>query len=399
VIDSGYNGRYVASGHILFGRAGSLWAVPFDLDRNSVTGPPAEVQSSVYTDVNNGNVGAAVSGNGTLVYAEGESNATLVWVDRAGREEPALETRHRFGEPRVSPDGHRVASSVSDGMDRQVWLFDLVRGSETRLTFLDDGLSPLWSSRGEWVYLTSADKGAGAWDLFRVRADGSDPAELLLASSTDKFARSISPDERWLVFDSDNATDFDVMLLGLDGSGETQELVSTPFDETQPALSPDARWLAYVSRESGRPEVYLQPFRGTGGKIQVSTQGGSTPIWSPGGENIYYLTGGQLMSVDIQSDPSPKLGRPQPLFRTEQYRRNVNLRNYDIHPDGKRFLFIRPERRSDQLHVVLNWFSELERLEYREGEFGQRRRSVEVELRELAKGHEKRWRFGETYAP
>jgi hypothetical protein len=105
------------------------------------------------------------------------------------------------------------------------------------------------------------------------------------------------------------------------------------------------------------------------------------------------------MSVDIQSDPSPKLGRPQPLFRTEQYRRNVNLRNYDIHPDGKRFLFIRPERRSDQLHVVLNWFSELERLEYREGEFGQRRRSVEVELRELAKGHEKRWRFGETYAP
>jgi serine/threonine-protein kinase len=362
LIQSAYNARYVASGHILFGRAGSLWAVPFDLDRSAVSGPPAEIRSSIYTDINNNNIGAAVSSNGTLVYAEGESNATLVWVDSEGREEPALESRRRFGEPRVSPEGHRVAATVSEGVDRHVWLVDLVRGSETKLSFLHDGLSPQWSPRGEWVYFTSDDAGRAVWDLFRTRSDGSGPAELVLAGATDKFARSISPDERWLILDEDNATDWNITLLELDGSGEVQKLASSPFNEFQPALSPDAKWLAYVSDESGRQEVYLQPFGRAGGKILVSTQGGNTPLWSPDGKNIYYLAGGHLISVDFSSEPSPKLGRPRPLFRTEQYRRSVNLRSYDIHPDGDRFLFIRPERRSDQLHVVLNWFDELKRL-------------------------------------
>jgi serine/threonine-protein kinase len=120
--------------------------------------------------------------------------------------------------------------------------------------------------------------------------------------------------------------------------------------------------MAYVSNESGRNEVYLQPFRGAEGKMLVSTQGGTNPVWSPRGESIYYLAAGQLMSVDFQSVSSPKLGRPEALFRTEEYRSSINSRNYDVHPDGNRFLFIRPERRSDQLHVVLNWFDELKRL-------------------------------------
>jgi serine/threonine protein kinase len=171
----------------------------------------------------------------------------------------------------------------------------------------------------------------------------------------------ISPEDRVKILDFGLAKAFAGDGEPADSS-KSPELVRSPFFEGYSALSPDGRWMAYASDESGRREVYLQPFRGAGGKRLVSTQGGTNPVWSPRGDYIYYLAASQLMSVDFQSVPSPKLGRPETLFRTEEYRSSNNARNYDIHPDGNRFLFIRPERRSDQVHVVLNWFDELKRL-------------------------------------
>ena len=197
-------------------------------------------------------------------------------------------------------------------------------------------------------------------NLYVKPADGSGEAKHLLASEHADFAFSWSQYEDELTFTRLNPdSGLDIWVLPLEDGEEPRPFRSTPFRELDPAFSPDGSWVAYVSDESGRNEVYVQPREGSGRKWQVSTDGGDRPRWAPSGRELFYFNGGTLMSVSINFDPDFQVGRPTPLFE------RPNLLDYDIFPDGQRFVIVESSEKEGgetQLAVILNWFDELKRL-------------------------------------
>ncbi len=175
---------------------------------------------------------------------------------------------------------------------------------------------------------------------------------------------TVSPDGKVLIFlQTHPETRADIWLLPLEGEKTPQALVHTHFDERIAALSPNGRWLAYQSDESGRFEVYVQAFPGLGGKSQISTDGGTGPVWARSGRELFYRNGDQMMAVPITTQSGFSAGEPRLLFegRFERFERHPG---YDVSPDGQRFLMVRtpPESEPRQINVVLNWFEELKRL-------------------------------------
>ncbi len=364
LIRGGYNPRYVASGHVLFGRSGSLVAMAFDRERLTVSGEPIAILKNVSTSPNNASMTYALSADGTLVYAEESTDDELVWVDRKGAERPVMSERRPFAFPRVSPDGRRAAVVVREGIERSLWLIDLARGAFTRLTHGYDDFAPAWSPDGEWVYFTSALN--GPYDIFRVRSDGGGEPELVLGGPIDKVVNAVSPDGRYLAFVEEKTSDqlggFDVYFLSLD-SGDTHPFATSPFDEQGFSFSPDGAWGAYQSDESGRTEVYLRRSDGRGGKIAVSTNGGSSPVWSKEANEIFFLAGNRVESVAVPQDPSSGLGRPVTWFDASLYRSAGLVAGWDTGPSGE-LLMVRTRQGSQrtELKIVMNWFEELRRL-------------------------------------
>ncbi len=364
LIRGGYNARYVASGHVLFGRSGSLVAMAFDRERLEVSGEPIAVVRNVATYPENATITFAVSEEGTLAYAEETPDDELVWVDRKGAERPVMGERRPFAFPRVSPDGRKAAVVVREGIDRSLWLIDVVRGAFTRLTHGADDYAPAWSPDGDWIYFTSAPN--GPYEMFRVRSDGSGEPELVLGGPIDKLVSAVSPDGRILAFveekPSDQAGGFDVYFLDLD-SRETRPLAASPFDEQQISFSPDGVWVAYSSNESGRMEVYLRRSDGRGGKIPVSTDGGASPVWSKDVNEIFFWNENRLESVTVPRDASSGLGRPVNWFDASPYRSSSRIAGWDTGPGGE-LVMVRTRQGSQrtELKIVMNWFEELRRL-------------------------------------
>jgi Tol biopolymer transport system component len=161
----------------------------------------------------------------------------------------------------------------------------------------------------------------------------------------------------------DPATGFDIWVLRLTDR-KAQPFLRTPYNETSPRFSPDGRWLAYISNESGRYEVYVQSYPGPGGKWQISTDGGTEPAWNPNGREVFYRSGDKMLAVDIETQPSFAVGKARVLFSGSYEPTAATFSNYDVSPDGQRFLMLKPsetEQASTQINVVLNWFEELKR--------------------------------------
>jgi hypothetical protein len=370
LIRGGSRARYVSSGHLVYASAGRLHAVAFDLSRLDVVGRPAAVQPEVPTDA-----GWAVAAAGTLAYFPGrveEVPRSLVWVDRQGRETPIHAPLRNYAFPRLSPDGSRLAVYVPD-QEVDIWLWDLTRADATltRATF-DPGADvfPVWADNRRLIFSSAP---TGLVNLFVKAVDGSGGVSPLIKSPNVQHATSASPDGTRLVFtETAPATEQDIMELRLDGSDTVTPLVQTRLTERNAEVSPDGRWLAYEANNSNRFNIYVRPFqdRSSSTPWQVSTDGGTRPLWSRNRQELelFYLDAtGAVMRVGVA--PGPTFTAATKLIEARYGAEPSQTgRSYDISPDGKRFLMIKPVPDADQmaapasLVVVHNWHEELKRL-------------------------------------
>ena len=366
LIQGGWQPRYASSGHLIYAQRGSLLAAPFDLQRLALTGTAVPVVEGVRQSTTTGAVQYSFSATGSLAYVPGavqSAQLKLVWVTRNGAEQPVAGPARGYIFPRLSPDGRRIAVGIID-QETQVWLYDLSRETLTRFTFEGNvNLSALWTPDGRRITYQSDKEGPP--NVYWQRADGSGGLERLTTSDYTSVPSSCSPDGQLLAFvQIDPATGFDIWVLRLTDR-KAQPFLRTPYNETSPRFSPDGRWLAYVSNESGRYEVYVQPYPGPGGKWQISTEGGMEPAWNPNGRELFYRSGDKMMAVDITTQPGFTVGKPRALFAGWYEATPATFSNYDVTPDGQRFLMLkRSEQEASaptQINVVLNWFEELKR--------------------------------------
>jgi len=353
--------HYAPSGQLVYAQGGNLMAMPFDLQRLAVTGAAVPVVEGVLQSTSSGAAQYSFSATGSLVYVAGAVQATEqlrpVWVSRNGTEQPLPTPVQEYQFPRLSPDGRRLALTISD----QIWMYDLSRETLSRFTFEgDENNAPLWTPDGKRIAFLSGKEGTSS-NIFWALADGSGGLERLTTSEYRQGPTSWSPDGQLLAFVEVNPNKrFDIWVLRM-SDRKSQPFIQTRFNAAAPQFSPDGHWLAYISDESGRYEVYVQPYPGPGGKWQISTEGGTEPMWNPNGRELFYRSGDKMMAVDIATQPGFVAGRPRKLFEG-RYKPMVPTPDYDVSPDGQRILMIKEndqESAPTQINVVLNWFEEL----------------------------------------
>jgi serine/threonine-protein kinase len=298
--------------------------------------------------------------NGTAVFLRGGSaENTIVFVDRAGREAPILAQARDYKDPRFSPDGRRLAYEILEGNEGDIWIHEFDRATAARLTFGSENLYPVWTPDGRRVAFTSRRSGiAGLW---WKAADGSGDAEELIGGSAIRFPGAFTPDGQTLLYrETAPASGFDIHALPLDGERTPRPVVATSFNESSPMLSPDGHWMAFVSDQSGRNDVYARAFPDGTSDYQISAGGGTEPVWDPDGRRLYYRRGGTLMQATLTLGDRVGVTRRDSLF-SGPYLENVRWPEYDIHPDGDRFVFIKLGRTAMMPVVVLNWVEDLAR--------------------------------------
>jgi eukaryotic-like serine/threonine-protein kinase len=352
--------RYSLSGHLVYAQGGTLIAAPFDIQRLQITGAAVPVVEGVAQSASSGAAQYSISTTGSLVYVPGGvqgGQRKLVWVDRNGAEQPFAAPAHAYDSPRFSPDGQRIAVAT----DGQIWLYDLSRETLTRFTFEGNvNGRPVWTPDGKRIAFYSNKD--GPLNLFWQLADGSGGLEKLATSEFVNVPLSFSPDGQLLAFHEANSTTGNDILVLRFSDRKVQPFLRTSFNEADPRFSPDGRWIAYMSDESGRYEVYVQPYPGPGGKWQVSRDGGTEPVWNRNGRELFYRSGNKMMAVEITTQPNFALGNPRVLFEGPYVLATNPISNYDVSPDGRRFLMVKADEQGQavsQINVVLNWFEEL----------------------------------------
>jgi Tol biopolymer transport system component len=369
LIHGGSNPHYSASGHLLYVADGTVWAAPFDVTRQALLGPPVATMERVATKPGSGAASFDIAGNGTLVYVEGNSQAgntdrTLVWVDRQGNEEPIPAPVRAYVYPRLSPDGGRIALDIRD-QGNDIWIWDLSARALTRLT--DDpgpNRGGVWSPDGRHVAYSG--RAGDVESLYWRATDGT--VTQLTRQPRPQTPLSFTPDGTRLFYLEPNGTQFDVGLLNLSGDRRTELLRHSAFNEQNAEVSPDGRGLAYDSDESGRTEVYVRPFPAIeGGRWQVSTDGGGRPAWSRDGRELFYwAVAGAIMAVPVRAGTTFTTGPPQAVVKGP-YVSPQSGRSYDVSASGQRFVVIKdlrpPTAAAPALVVVLNWFEELKTLD------------------------------------
>jgi Tol biopolymer transport system component len=366
--DGGSYARYVSSGHIVYARAGGLLAVPFDLERLEATGSPVSILEGVEMDPNFGAAYFSTSAEGSLAYVPGGivgGNSTLVWVDRRGAAQPLPAPPRGYDTPRLSPDGQQLAVGIN-GTNPGVWLYDLVRGTLTKL--IEAGVIspyPLWSPDGKRI--TFKAPLGDPFNLYQIPADGTGAPEPLTTGETITWPGSWSPDGRVLAFVvfGPGPGNSGIRLLKLEGHRKPQPFLSQTVTAPGPVFSPDGHWLAYASNESGRREVYVAAYPGPGGKLQISVDGGGEPVWNRNGRELFYRGGdalAKMMAVDVTIQPAFSAGKPRVLFEGRYLTSAGSPADYDVSPDGQRFLMVKgSDEAPAQIDMVLNWSDELKR--------------------------------------
>jgi serine/threonine-protein kinase len=393
LIEGGADARYVSSGHLLYAREGTLLAVPFDLGRLEVTGGAVgilpDVMQAAYVAGQNGDTGTmqvSVSNTGTLVYIEGgihvPATYAVVSVDRAGRAEQLPIPPQEFRTLRRSPDDMRVALSTA-GRERGIWIYDFARGTLSRLTAAARSTVPIWTPDGERI--TYAAAAGGPDGVYWVRADGGGAPELLFTNPRNLVPGTWTPDGRRLLYyeipSEATAAAQAAATLVVQGRDEKTPTQAVPQSVTRAGgvdVSPDGRWMAYQSPSSGEFQVYVDAFPGPGPRHQISTRGGGSPVWRADGRELFYAEGtttqapGQqqqpgsadirMMAVTVTTQPTISFGQPRPLF-SGRYSMNAPARGFDVTADGQRFLLLQERERAADvittMTVVQNWFEEL----------------------------------------
>ena len=349
---------YVEPGYLLFGRNGVLMAQRFDAERVQISGEPIRLVDAVEA-ASGGGYAFSASDNGVLVYWTGRRfNPTqLAWYRRDGTRLGTLGPVGPLRDPRISPDGRTVLVDrlVSD-TDFSVWLIDS-RGVPTRFTFGDYDFSPIWAPDGSSVIFSSPRDGLPPNLFQKTLASGSEERRLT-HSVIDTIVTDWSHDGRYVVYSANElGTNWNVWAMPLTGDQKPQPVLRTQFNETDARISLDGRWIAYVSDESGKWEVYVQPFLSPGGKWQISSAGGKQPQWSHDGKELFYVAPDQmLMAVPLHPGQSLDPGTPKQLFQLHTATDFFGT-SYDVAADDQRFLVstLVGEEPSPPLNVMINW--------------------------------------------
>jgi eukaryotic-like serine/threonine-protein kinase len=350
--------RY-AAGRLFFQRAssGDLLHVAFDPDKVSPSGEPTRIANLAFVA---DSPSFDVASDGAIIYSApsdttAQAGFTVLAVNRSGGEVTVVAQMSSWAEPRVSPDGRTVMLRDITSPNCILWSVDLQRGTRTRVNFDGDNHNPLWHPDGQLTWASSVD---GVRSVVMGRVDRPAVSVTRLApGENERVPDSWSPDGTMLAFTEIHPVKGQDIWLLDSRTGATRPLLNSPYKENQARFSRDGGWLAYVSDESGRDEVYLQPTDGNGARIQVSIDGGSSPLWSPDGRELFFVDKASLMqvTVDLRTSP-PDISRPRTLLEGRYvWDRNSN---YDITPDGQRFVFIRRTDEADPpatLRVLLNW--------------------------------------------
>ena len=354
VLEVGSFPRYARSGHLLFVQDGTLMVVPFDATTLEVAGKAVPLQEDIWVSPLTGFSSYAFSNDGMLAYLPAVLDSSILWVDLKGEPSPLVEDRFLYTQPRLSPEGRRLAVTRYDGREVQLWIYDIDDGGSVKLTVEHKNSGAVWTPDGKRIAFAS-DR-SGSWDIFWMPADGSGPPEPLTSGESDQSPSSWSPQGVLAYTEGVNHPDIWV----LPGGGENAvPLIQTEFKERDAMFSPDGRWIAFSSDRSGREEVYATPYPDTGRLIPISTDGGMEPVWSRDGSKLFYRNGKRIMVVPVQREPEFERGVPQVLFEGEYdpY--------YDVAPDGDRFIMVMSQELAGPLtHInfILHWFEELKRV-------------------------------------
>jgi eukaryotic-like serine/threonine-protein kinase len=347
VLTDGMGPIYLESGQLVFERQGIVYAAGFDPGRLRLTSEPAPIVDGIVTSLA-GSLFAVTSmfsaaQNGSIAFISGRDRgvgtAQLTLVDDRGNATPLALPPRRYADPRLSPDGRRVAVHIVEE-GRENFIIDLERGTLLRLT-ADPGEdeTPIWTPDGHWVVYTST-RNEHVRAIFRRRADGSTGEELLWSGTGHIHLGGFTPDGGTLVLAVMEESNFNLATLSMDDR-QIRPLVIDQFHKTEPALSPDGQWLAYVSDETGRPEVYVQAFPNAGARYPVSANRGREPVWSRDGRQLFYRAAGRMMRVTVPVGESFSASIPVPLFEDRFLSTMGDTHtNYDVTPDGTRFLMV-----------------------------------------------------------
>ena len=359
--------RYVSSGHLVFARDASLFAMPFDAVRLRVRGGAQPIVTDLRMNSATGAALFAIAGD-TLIYrATGvlPTERSMVWVSVNGKEEVVPLEPRPFLQPRLSPDGTRVAITVgSRGEDRDVWVYDFRQRALTRIAVgPGEDETPVWSPDGGRIALSMGQTGQPRAIAAALSSGGGQLTQLWSGRSAIHVS-DWSPDGRALAWTEFNPVSGGEIRVGaLDHSGPVRTLASGRWDARGAVFSPDGRWIAYTSNESGHDEVYVQPYPGPGSKSQLSMDGGQEPVWSRNGSTVYFRGRSRMMSVDVRTSPTFSASMPRTVFADTYLTDHRADRNYDVSADGTRFLMLKRARPlpPTELSVVLNWRTILRR--------------------------------------
>jgi serine/threonine-protein kinase len=326
--------KYV-DGHLLFGRRGIVYAAPFDLERFELARPPVPVLEGVYMWNSPGGVGSAagqvfydVTGNGTLLYSPREARLparTLVLADREGRRKTISQSRGAFSVPRFSPDGKRIAVRA-DGRAMVVEI-----ASDAWTVVGDRGVPEAWMPDSAHLLLVLPDNRG----LALAPLDGSEPVKTLYVGEGQTV--SVVPDGSAVLFDRQRgAAQWDIWRLPLTDTGQAEAWLATERSEDEPSVSPDGRFVAYKSNDSGRVEIYVRAYTGSGGRHLVSTRGGTLPRWARRGDEIFFVSDRGLWAASVRTSPTFASDPPRKLFDLPE---EIAAR-FDVSPDGQHFAMV-----------------------------------------------------------
>jgi Tol biopolymer transport system component/tRNA A-37 threonylcarbamoyl transferase component Bud32 len=361
LIQGGHRPHYLATGHLVFLRAGKVMAVPLDVARLALSGTPVPVMEGIQESSFSGGT-FSCSQTGSCVYVAGTVNTqrTVAFIDRAGAIQPLPLPPHSYQHPRFSPDGDKVSFWIEQSRC-DVVVYDIRRGVLTRITSDGDNHYPVWTPDGREITYLSRKTPPAAYEVYAKSADGSGAEEPLSAVAQNLgpgSELSWTPDGQGLAFGHRG----DIWLLTR-SERKSRPIVQSRFNETMPAVSPDGRWLAFVSDESGQQEVYVQPFAEPGPKYRISAKGGTEPVWAPRGGELFFRNGTQMMAVNIATQPRFAAATPRALF-SQSFSLASERVNYDVSADGQRFVLVGlgDSEHPAEINIVLDWFDELKRL-------------------------------------
>lgn len=338
--------------HLLLVQGGAVLTAVFDEASLAIIGSPVPLVEGI---IQSSSGAAQLSGSAAvLAYLPGEPAARrLVWVDREGGVERIEAPPRFYVHPRLSPDQQKIAVLITEPRS-DIWIYDIARGTLSPMTFEGGNAYPIWTRDGSRIAYVSGREGQPP-NLFWRPADRPGPEERLLTSDNPQVTETFAPDGTLLFVERRATAGWDILTLSPDGTRQPRPFLATPFNDMTPQISPGGRFVAHISDETGRSQVVVHSFPGADVKIQVSAEGGSHADWRGDERELYYRHGDRMMVADVETEPTLTISRPRELFRGQFA--EIQGKNWDVTPDGRRFLMVRSDSRTPpkEIVVVLNW--------------------------------------------